>query len=85
MQGTQSDVARCAITRGRIRNALLPRGPVRVWGGRGTGQPCALCDKPIEPTQVEYELEVRTRGSVQSYRFHVECCQSLLQTECIDD
>jgi hypothetical protein len=43
-----------------------------------------LCDKPIQPDDVEYELEGRIGGSVQAFRFHV-VCQSVWQLECARD
>jgi len=41
-----------------IRKGTLPRrGPARVWGGRGGGAVCGVCEKPIAGDQLEYELE----------------------------
>jgi hypothetical protein len=36
---------------------LPDRPPKRLWGGRGTGAPCAVCSEPVEPDEVEYELD----------------------------
>ena len=46
----------------RVRDLLargvLPRELVnRVWAGRGTGVSCIVCDKPIDPMDVEFEIE----------------------------
>jgi methionyl-tRNA synthetase len=43
---------------------------LRVWAGRGTGEICSGCGKPIEPSEVEYEVEV---SSDSSLRFHMSC------------
>jgi hypothetical protein len=60
----------------RARRAIaareLPRGvSSRVWGGRGSGQPCSLCSQPIGLNDVEIELEgVEAAAGV---RFHSKC------------
>jgi hypothetical protein len=46
------------IAREHIARQQLPsRGLSRMWGAYGTGQLCALCDKPIQPNEVEYEIK----------------------------
>jgi hypothetical protein len=73
------------IARERIASGQLPReAPSRIWGGHGTGQLCALCDKPIERDEVEYEVEEHIDGTVQLFRFHM-VCQSVWQLECARD
>jgi len=72
--------------RERIEQSRLPREkPARMWGGRGTGQVCSLCDQPILDTEPEMELEyegvrsgagggVDNGTSAQSvFRFHLQC------------
>lgn len=60
----------------RARRAIaaheLPRrASPRVWGGRGSGQTCSLCGRPIGVNEVEIELEgVQTAAGV---RFHSNC------------
>jgi hypothetical protein len=42
------------IARERIaRRQLSSGGLSRMWSGYGTGQLCALCDKPIQLNEVE--------------------------------
>ena len=58
-----------------IRRQLLPaEAPKSIWAGRGSGEPCSLCGKAIDRTEVEYEFEApgddRTRGP---FRFHLRC------------
>jgi hypothetical protein len=44
--------------RERIREGRLPCiTHYRTWGGRGSNEPCALCDVTIGPDEVEYEIE----------------------------
>jgi hypothetical protein len=59
--------------RERIEQARLPRNkPSRIWGGRGTGQTCSLCDQPIADTEPEMELEYDD-DSQPVVRFHLQC------------
>lgn len=72
------------IARERIANGQLPRQePSRMLGGPGSGRPCSLCDKPIEPYQIEYEIE-QQEETVRTFRFHT-VCQSIWQLECARD
>ena len=49
---------------------LLRDIPRQLWPGYGGGQPCAGCEEPILPAQVEYELEM---GDGCSFRLHTGC------------
>jgi hypothetical protein len=41
-----------------IRSGKVPgRSPERTWAGPGCGAPCMVCDQPINPDELEYELE----------------------------
>jgi hypothetical protein len=72
------------IARERIAKGQLPRQePSRMWGGPGNGKLCSLCDKPIEPYQIEYEIE-HGESAVQTSRFH-SACLSIWQLECVGD
>ena len=44
-----------------------------MWGGRGAGEICALCDKPILAEEVEYEVEAYTDGAKRAFQFHILC------------
>jgi hypothetical protein len=73
------------IARRRIEEGQLPSEvPSRMWGGRGTGQLCALCDQPIHRGDVELEVEGRVHGAVRTFRFHW-VCQSVWHIERGDD
>lgn len=61
-----------ARARQRIEQSLLPREkPARMWGGRGTGLACSLCDDPILESEPEMELEYP--APVPTVRFHLHC------------
>lgn len=73
------------IARERIATGQLPaEGPSRMWGGHGSGAPCALCDKPIPPGDIEFEVEDQLEGTPHTFRFHM-VCQSVWQLECARD
>lgn len=69
--------------RARIRTMLetgdLPCDDTdRIWAGRGLGDFCAACADRIEPTEIEYEVEL-TSG--QTLRLH-RACHALWMQEC---
>lgn len=69
------------LARERIANGQLPSAvPERMWGGKGSGRSCSLCDAPIR--DVELEVEERINDTIQTFHFHV-LCQSLWQLECV--
>jgi hypothetical protein len=68
----EQDLERRALE--RINQGRLPApGHQRTWGGRGSHEPCALCDVTIRSDEVEYEIETRNAAGVQLYRFHFLC------------
>ena len=70
------------LARDRIEKGRLPRAvPARMWGGKGAGKSCALCDKPIGANESELEVEQSIDGAARPLRFHV-LCHSLWQLEC---
>ncbi len=55
--------------RHKVEVGLLPNvPPPRMWADQGDGQPCAGCDQPILPDQVEYEF-----GNGDVFRMHLGC------------
>ncbi len=72
--------ARARIRDGRLR--CIPGH--RTWGGRGSNQPCALCDAPIRDSEVEYEIEGVGIDSPGPYRFHF-LCHDAWQFECAQE
>ena len=65
--------------RAKLLDGAFPRErPTTMWGGYGTGGPCAVCDESILPAEIEYELDMPARG--RRLRMHVGC-HSLWMTE----
>ena len=59
----------------RIRRRLLPaEAPQTIWAGPGTGKVCSLCDRAVDPTETEYELNAHMDdGTESTIRFHLQC------------
>jgi len=56
----------------KIRSGALPlppEPPEKYFAGKGTGQPCAICEQAITAEQLEYELDLGSR----TLRFHEQC------------
>jgi hypothetical protein len=69
------------LARERIASGQLPSvTPSQMWAGPGGKQPCALCDTPIRPDLVEYEVEAIVDGVTSTLFFH-RICQSIWQLE----
>ena len=66
-----------------ISQGLLPcQAPVRLWGGRGTGElTCSLCAGVITRDEVEYEIDLEVGARIQVTRFHF-LCYAAWQLEC---
>jgi hypothetical protein len=57
--------------RAKLAEGSLPTDePVKTWAGYGSGQPCAACDAPILPAQVEYEPEMADGAT---FKMHLGC------------
>jgi hypothetical protein len=81
---TQLEAELRVIARARIASGELPcpTPPLRMWCGNGSGQQiCVICDKVIEPSDVEYEMEETINGKIRQLWFHI-VCQSIWQLEC---
>lgn len=60
--------------RERIEQSRLPcTKPARMWGGRGSGHACSLCDRPILDSEPEMELEYEGTDRQSVIRFHLQC------------
>lgn len=66
--------ARALIADGRLPAVTA----VRCWGGKGNRDNCSLCGGPIDPSEVEFEIEDSARAL---YRFHF-LCHAAWQFEC---
>ena len=68
---TNQEKALFALARQYVATGRLPRTlPASVWAEPGTRDTCSLCQQPIEPAQVEYEL-VGHGG--ETVHFHMRC------------
>jgi hypothetical protein len=69
------EAALVETARERIETGRLPAvSPRRTWGGPGSGAGCALCDLPVTPLEIEFEVEFAP-GSVtpRVLHFHRQC------------
>jgi len=58
----------------RIRQHLLPTElPNTVWAGQGSGEPCSLCDRTIDKSEMEYELDAPAPRANSVVRLHLRC------------
>jgi hypothetical protein len=48
----------------------------RIRGGRGTGGPCAICGKRLEPFDIEFAMEFTVGAGAGIYHVHVPCCMA---------
>jgi hypothetical protein len=67
--------------RAKVREVLqggkLPnRSPDRTWGVAGVGAACAVCDVPVTPAQMEFEIEFARDGDnpgLDKFHVHIRC------------
>jgi hypothetical protein len=66
-----------------IRSGRLPdRCAERTWAGRGCGASCVVCSRPIDPGELEYELEFITADDAKPAVYHVHnVCYWAWETE----
>jgi hypothetical protein len=68
--------------RRRVERGQLPaKAQQYMWAGAGDGQPCSLCDRPIDAQQIEYELQFNAQPAAV-LRFH-RVCHEMWELECI--
>ena len=66
-----------AQVRQAMRDGRVPARPAdQTWGGPGSGGPCVICDRRLEPHEVEYELEFARGSGAGAYHVHVACCMA---------
>ena len=63
--------AREAMKTGRLPD----HRPERVWGGLGSGEPCAVCGEAVDKNDVELELQFASDpvAAATSYHVHAKC------------
>jgi len=55
ISGSSGDVRRASL-RARLASGALCPVDGYSWAGQGTGKRCAVCDSPVSPGEVEYEV-----------------------------
>jgi len=65
------------LTVAALRRAL----PLRLWGGKGCGDPCDFCRVRVSSTEIEYEVEAQLDGERLTLHFHTRC-HDAWKTEC---
>jgi hypothetical protein len=66
------DKARAAVQDGKLPS----RRPDGTWGGPGVGADCAVCELPVEKTEVEFEIEFARDGDnpgLDKFHVHIRC------------
>jgi hypothetical protein len=67
-----------ARIRRMVESAEIPcDDPETIWAGKGTGERCVACARPIAGTEIEYEVEL----AAQTYRLH-RACFVIWEEEC---
>jgi hypothetical protein len=62
-----------AAVRAKLASGELPRAkPDKVWAGKGTDRPCAVCGAVITTADIEYEVDL-PGASPGTLRFHHDC------------
>jgi len=66
-----------AKARSVIQQGKLPaRRPDRTWGGPGVGATCAVCDLPVTPAEMEFEIQFAHDGGnpgLDKFHVHIRC------------
>jgi len=71
-ESTLREKAREVIQTGKLPN----RRPDRTWGGLGAGADCIICNAPLKPDEVEFEIEFARNGNnpgLDQYHVHLRC------------
>jgi hypothetical protein len=59
------------LAKRKIETGALPRVvPESTFGGKGSGLPCSLCERPIGADEYEFECP---DGGGEGPRFHLRC------------
>jgi hypothetical protein len=68
-QSTLRTRALAAIREGRLSCVK----PQRLWGGTGDGSKCSVCDSPIRPDEIGFELQCGDAGDGAACNVHSHC------------
>jgi hypothetical protein len=67
----ESDTVQAVIRDKLAHGELRGETPETVWGGKGTGQSCSGCNRPIAGNDMEYEVDYPGARAVM--RFDQTC------------
>lgn len=71
---TQHELELKNLAVARIRENVLPaQAPKTIWAGQGSGEKCSLCDRTIEKTDTEYEIDPAEPAANTIVRLHLRC------------
>jgi hypothetical protein len=74
MSLTQHELELKTLAIVRIRQKVLPaQAPKSIWAGQGSGEKCSLCERTIEKTEMEYELDAPVSRTNRVIRLHLQC------------
>ena len=63
--------------RNAVRSGKIPaRRPDRTWGGAGIGAECVICEQPVTPQQMEFEIQFQRDGDnpgLDRFHVHIRC------------
>jgi hypothetical protein len=71
-EATVREKARAVIQSGKLPSWR----PDRTWGGPGVGALCPICDLPVRPTDMEFEIQFARDGSnpgLDKFHVHLQC------------
>ena len=61
-----------ALAREAMKTGNLPdHRPEGLWGGLGSGAPCAVCGEVVDKEDVELELQFTSDGVAAATHYHV--------------
>jgi len=71
----EQDLRRSALV--ALQAGIIPRDqPNQILGGSGSGEVCPVCGRPIDPAEMELELEFANTDvgdEVREFHLHLPC------------
>lgn len=62
-----------------LAGTVPARRPDRIWGGRGSGDCCPVCEATVGDDETEMELEFARDGVAAIFHVHLACFAALEQ------
>lgn len=76
----QQEVLRARIARLVIDGHLPQLSGLRMWGRRGDGNRCYICNDLIMPNEVQYGIEHNVEGIKHILHVHLDCHKVWVQS-----